>query len=111
MNKTRGNLYWDFQFTGLFDGAEDCFANEETIIAVRSHDFATAYKKAKVMYDALLKLHPDSVYCGYVYLRDDGTVSPSAAHHIYCTHHIDSEKMNAFFSVGADKCLRLTWRA
>lgn len=110
MNKTRGNLYWDFQFAGLFDGAEDCYANEEIAIGVRSHDFATAYKQAKAMYDALLKLHPDSVYYGQVHLRDDGTAITGVAHHIYCTHYIDSEKMNAFFSVGADKCLRLTTR-
>lgn len=111
MKKTRGNLYWNFQFTGLFDGAEDCYANEETSISVSSHDFATAYKQAEAMYSALLKLHPDRVYCAQVYLRDDDSVQPSASHHIYVTHYIDSDKINAFFSVGADKCLRLTWRA
>lgn len=111
MQKTRGNLYWNFQFTGLFDGAEDCYANEDVDISVSSHDFATAYKQAEAMYYALLKLHPDRVYCGQVYLRDDGTSHPGARHGIYVTHYIDSEKLNAFFAVGADRCLRLTWRA
>lgn len=111
MKKTRGNLYWNFQFTGLFDGAEDCHANEEVDISVSSHDFATAYKQAEAMYHALLKLHPDCVYCAHVYLRDDFSVSPSANSGIYVTHFIDSDKINAFFSAGADRCLRLTWRA
>ena len=111
MKKTRGNLYWNFQFTGLFDGAEDCYANEDVSISVSSHDFADAYAKAEAMYTALLKLHPGRVYCAQVYLRDDDTVKPSANHHIYVTHYIDSDKISAFFSVGADKCLRLTWRA
>jgi hypothetical protein len=106
-----GNLYWEIKFSGLFDGAEDCYANEDADVTVSSYDFATAYRRAEVMYNALLKLHPDRVYCGQAYLRDDSSVSPSAPHHIYAYHHIASEKMNAFFSVGSDKCLRLTLRA
>ncbi len=105
-----GNLYWGIKFTGLFDGAEDCYAYEDADVTVRSHDFATAYRMAEVMYKALLKLHPDRVYCGQVYLMDDASVTPSVPNHIYVAHYIDSEKMNAFFSAGADKCLRLTWR-
>jgi len=107
----KGNLYWEIEFTGLYNGAEDCAACEEVNISVESHNFADAYKKAEAMYAALLKTHPDKVYCAHVYLRDDGSVSPCNGRGIYVTHYIDSDKINAFFAVGADKCLRLTWRA
>lgn len=111
MKKTRGNLYWEFQFIGLFGGAEDCHANEEVNISVESHNFADAYKKAEAMYMALLKTHPDKVYCAHVYLRDDGSVSPCNDRGIYASHYIHNENITAFFSAGADKCMRLTWRA
>lgn len=110
MKKTCGNLYWEFQFTGLFDGAEDCCANEDVDISVSSHDFATAYKKAEAMYNALLIINPDRVYCAHVYLRDAGSVSPCNNRGIYASHYINNENIPEFFSVGADKCMHLTWR-
>lgn len=105
-----GNLYWDIEFTGLYKGAEDCRACEEAHISVQSHDFADAYKKAAAMYDALLKTNPDRVYCAQVYLRDDGSVSPCNDRGIYTSNYILDENISAFFSVGADKCMRLTFR-
>lgn len=110
MKNTHGNLYWEIEFSGLYNGAEDCYASEEVNILVESHDFADAYKKAEAMYAALLKTHPDKVYCAHIYLRDDGSVSPSNHRGIYATHYINDDHVTAFFSVGADKCWRLTWR-
>ncbi len=110
MNNTRGNLYWEIEFTGLYNGAEDCNTCEETHVSVEGHDFADAYNKAEAMYAALLKTHPDKVYCAHVYLRDDRSVSPCNDRGIYVTHYISDENVTAFFSVGADRCLRLTWR-
>lgn len=105
-----GNLYWDIEFTGLYNGVEDCYGHEETSISVESHDFADVYKKAKAMYEALLKTCPDKVYCARVYLRDDGSVSPCNNRGIYVTHYINNEHVTEFFSVGAAKCMCLTWR-
>lgn len=106
-----GNLYWNFQFTGLYNGTEDCRASEEVHVSVESHGFADAYKRAEAMYTALLRTRPDKVYCAYITLRDDGSVSPCNGRGIYATHYISDENITAFFSAGADKCLRLTWRA
>ena len=106
-----GNLYWEIQFTALYHGVEDCYGDEQTSIAVQSHDFADAYKKAEAMYDAVLKTHPSRIYCAQVYLREDGTARPGAQHGIYVTNYILEENIAAFFSAGADKCLRLTWRS
>lgn len=104
-----GNLYWEIQFTVLYHGVADCNGDEQTHVAVQSHDFADAYKKAAAMYGAVLKTQPDRVYCAQVYLRDDGSVEHQASYGIYTTHYILDENTTAFFSVGADKCLRLTF--
>jgi len=111
MKNAHGNLYWEIEFAGLYNGAEDCHACEETNVSVQGHDFADVYKKAEAMYDALLKTNPDKVYCAHVYLRDDGSVPPCNTRGIYVSHYIHDEHIAAFFSVGADRCLRLTWRA
>ena len=107
---SKGNLYWEIEFTALYHGAEGCQACEEVSVSVESHDFADAYAKAEAMYDALLKTNPGKVYCAHIYLRDDGSVSPGNERGIYATHYINDDRVAAFFSVGADKCLRLTWR-
>lgn len=104
-----GNLYWEIQFTALYNGVADCRGDEQTHVAVQSHDFADAYEKAAAMYDAVLKTQPDRVYCAQVFLRDDGSVQPSAQYGIYVSRYILDEKISAFFSAGADKCLRLTF--
>ena len=107
----RGNLYWEISFTACYDGAADITAKEAIDVTVSAHDFNDAYKKAEVMYEGLMYTHPDSVCCATVHLRDDGTIIPSAKYNIYQTNFIYEEDIAAFFSVGADKCWRLTWRS
>ena len=111
MNNTRGNLYWEISFTALYHGAADCTENEQINVSVNAHDFTDAYNKAEKMYSAVLKARADTVYCAVVTLRDDGTAIPSEKYAIYQTNYIHEEDLAAFFSAGADKCLRLTERA
>ena len=106
----KGNLYWEISFTALYHGATDCADAEKINVSVNAHDFTDAYNKAEKMYSAVLKAHPDTVYCAVVTLRDDGTAIPSAKYAIYQTNYIHEEDVAAFFSAGADKCLRLTER-
>lgn len=106
----RGNLYWEISFTALYHGTTTCTENEKVDVSVSAHDFTEAYKKAERMYDAVLLTRPDTVYCVNIHLRDDGTVDPSGRYSIYQTNYIHEENVTAFFSVGADKCWRLTWR-
>lgn len=110
MNNTHGNLYWVIEFTGLYNGVEGCDGNEEVHISVRSYVFADAYKRAEAMYEALLKTHPSNVYCARISLRDDGSVSHSNRYKIYASNYINEDNITAFFSAGADNCMRLTWR-
>ena len=63
-----------------------------------------------MLFRSVLKARPDTVYCAVVTLRDDGTAIPSERYAIYQTNYIHEEDLAAFFSVGADKCLRLTER-
>lgn len=104
----RGNLYWEISFTALYHGAADCTEDEKIDVTVCAHDFADAYDKAEKMYTALLRSLPDTVYCVVIYLRDDGTAG--FRHSIYQTNYIHDDDVAAFFSAGADKCWRLTWR-
>ncbi len=106
----KGNLYWEISFTGLYHGAADCTEHEKIDVSVSAHDFKDAYDKAEKMYTALLRSLPDTVYCVTVHLRDDGTLGPSNRYGIYQTNYIHDDDVAAFFSVGADKCWRLTWR-
>lgn len=106
----RGNLYWEISFTALYHGAADCNEDEKIDVSVSAHDFKDAYDKAEKMYTALLRSRPDKVYCVVIYLRDDGTVKTPARYGIYQSNYVTDDKVPAFFSVGADKCLRLTWR-
>ena len=107
---SKGNLYWEIEFTALYHGATTGNECEKVDVCVHSHDFTEAYKKAEKMYDAVLLTRPDTVYCAAIHLRDDGTASSSARYDIYQTNFIHEENVTAFFSVGADKCWRLTWR-
>ena len=106
----KGNLYWEISFTALYHGGTDCSDAENINVSVNAHDFTDAYNKAEKMYSAVLKACPDTVYCAVVTLRDDGTAIPSAKYAIYQTNYIHKEDLAEFFSVGADKCLRLTER-
>lgn len=106
----KGNLYWEISFTALYHGATDGADAERTNVSVNAHDFTDAYNKAEKMYSAVLKARPDTVHCAAVMLRDDGTAIPSERHAIYQINCIHEEDLAAFFSVGADKCLRLTTR-
>ncbi len=106
----RGNLYWEISFTALYHGAADCAENEKVDVSVSAHDFKDAYDKAEKMYTALLHTHPDTVYCATVYLRDDGVPESSLGGRIYQSNYIHEDDVPEFFSVGADKCWRLTWR-
>lgn len=106
----KGNLYWEISFTALYHGATDCADAEKINVSVKAHDFTDAYNKAEKMYSAVLKARPDTVYCAVVMLRDDGTAIPSERYSIYQTNSIHEKDLAAFFSVGADKCLRLTTR-
>lgn len=106
----RGNLYWEISFTALYHGTADCTEDEKIDVSVSAHDFKDAYDKAERMYTALLRTRPDTVYCAAVHLRDDGTTEPSARYGIYQTNYVHEENVTAFFSAGADKCWRLTWR-
>lgn len=109
--ENRGNLYWEISFTARYDGAADITEKEAIDVTVSAHDFKDAYNKAEKMYTALLHTLPDKVHCATVLLRDDGTVIPSAKYNIYQANYIHEEDITAFFSVGADKCWRLTWRS
>lgn len=105
-----GNLYWDISFSSLYHGTTRCSDEEKIDVTVTSHDFTDAYNKAEKMYDALLATHPDTVFCAVVTLKDDGTATPAAQYSIYQSNYILKENVAAFFSVGPEKCWRLTWR-
>lgn len=107
----KGNLYWEISFTALYHGATGGADAERINVSVNAHDFTDAYNKAEKMYSAVLKARPDTVHCAVVTLRDDGTAIPSERYAIYQTNYIHEEDLAEFFSVGADKCLRLTARA
>lgn len=107
MNK-HGNLYWEFECVARY-GKNTAFF-EATSISVKSYDFKEGYARAKALINSLLETAPVCIDCAAVYLRDDGSISAHEAYHIYSTYHIPDEKVTAFFSAGADKCLRLTWR-
>lgn len=104
----RGNLYWEISFTALYHGAADCTENEKIEVEVSAHDFKDAYDKAKKMYTALLHSRPDTVSCVVIRLRDDGTAGSSARYGTYQLNYCHEDDVPAFFSSGADKCMRHT---
>lgn len=107
----RGNLYWEISFTAFYQETADATGKEMIDVNVAAHDFYDAYNRAEKMYTALLYTRPDRVCFASVHLRDDGTGIPSAKYNIYQTNFIPEGDIAAFFSVGADKCWRLTWRS
>ena len=101
-----GNLYWELQFTALTNGAAALSDNEMVNFSVKSHDFSELYRIADVLHTAATRLHPAAIYSVNLYLRDDGTGIPDAKYFIYTAYHILPENVDAFFSVGADRCMR-----
>lgn len=106
----RGNLYWEISFTALYSGAASRTKRENIDVSVNAHDFTDAYDKAEKMYDAILLTRPATVQCVTVTLKDDGTAIRAAKYAVYRMNYVPDTDVTAFFSAGADKCMRLTWR-